>query len=103
MPVRAGALRLLVRAVLLPVPAARRRAAAVKVILAETIREAELEALERGIPPRGRDTVLVATGKHGTAGRGLMLARGDVIECSSAKRGRYYAEIMRSLEPAFVL
>jgi hypothetical protein len=75
----------------------------VKVILAETVREAELVALGRGIPPKGSHTMLVATSKPGSAGRcrGLFLERDDVIEDPSARRGRFYGEIKRTLEPAF--
>lgn len=75
------------------------------VILAETEHEAELEALERGFPPRGRDVMLLATKSPGAARkvRGLMLERRDVIEADSALRGKFYGEIRRALEPAFVL
>lgn len=76
-----------------------------KVILAHSIREAELEAYDRGIPPKSSNTVLVATDSHTGPGkcRGLMLAREDVIEVAGATTGRYYIECRRTLEPAFVL
>lgn len=72
------------------------------VVLAPTLRECELVAYERGIPPKGRDTLLVPT-DNGTAPnrcRGVApLSRDDVIEGGS--RGRHHDEVMRTLEPAF--
>lgn len=72
------------------------------VVLAPTLRECELVAYESGIPPKGRDTLLVPT-DNGTAAnrcRGLALSRGDVLEGGS-HRGRYHDEVMRTLEPSF--
>lgn len=76
-----------------------------KVIIARKKLDAELEAFERGIPPRGRDTVLIATDAASSAhaGRGLMLHPDDVIELPDAKLGRYYDEIMRALRPCMVI
>lgn len=74
-----------------------------KVILARTVREAELVAYEAELPPRSRDVVLIATDNASGLNRlrGLMLKREDVITGDEAARGRYYDEYKRQLEVLF--
>ena len=73
------------------------------VILAGSVQEAEVIAVERGLPPRSLDVMLISTGH--TQGlrrlRGLALARDDVTVAPSAHRGRYMRDYERQLETLF--
>lgn len=76
-----------------------------KVILAGTMREAELLAYLKGIPPKGRDTILVATDKPSSPNtvRNVICFREDVIfDERVARKGRFHDEVMRTLEPHFL-
>lgn len=72
------------------------------VILAPTMRDAEIYAYEHGIPPKSRDTVLVPTNSHSSLNRlrGISVHREDVYVAGDVL-GRYHDEAMRMLEIAY--
>lgn len=73
-----------------------------KVILAPTIRECELLALENGIPPKGPHTLLVPTNSPSSLNklRGLMLEDTDVIR--GGRVGKHHQEAERMLQFCYI-
>lgn len=75
-----------------------------KVVVAASIPAADHFARALGLPPRGRDVVLVSTGSaHGADKiRGLTVLEDHVIEHVGASTGLYYDSYRRAIAVAIV-